>query len=326
MPTADRYLDTLVEEYLQRLKRRGKANENTVTKYRRILRNTLHVLRNADLNYTPKRIGEDEIDYLLEEAWADLSPATRRWQISIFGKFLKTTARNDVVEQMMIVWPTDNRINVDWLTPQEAVALLEAARGIERIIIHLELRLGLRRIEVRRLRVQDIGNGVIQVHGKGRGGGKWRTIAFAPDTPSELRYYMDIRERIIEEAGDINPSVKIPEQLLIYRKGSRLGAYGNTALDNILKRAAKRAGIQRPISHHTLRRSKGRFNWMAGVDLVTISESYGHSDTKQTIRYLGLTVEDLAGAEEKTFEFLQSLKTRMQGKEIAYTPAIRISR
>jgi len=326
MPSRDRYLGSLVEDYLRRLRRRGKANENTVIKYRRILNGTLRTLQEAGLRYTPRKIGEDEIDYLLEETWSDLGPSTKRWQISIFGKFLKTVAQNFVVDEMMIVWPTDNRVHVDWLSPEEAIALLEAARGVERVLIHLELRLGLRRIEVRRLRISDIEDGTIQVHGKGRGGGKWRTIAFAPDTLAELQYYERLRERLIEEARRKNPVVTVPDRLLIYRMGRRLGAYGNTALDNILKEAARRSGVQRSVSHHTLRRSKGRFNWMSGVDLVTISESYGHADTKQTVRYLGLTVEDLASAEEKTYDFLQEVRISMSGKEIAHAPVIRVSR
>lgn len=326
MPSRDRYLGTLVEDYLGRLSRRGKANQNTVTKYRRILNTTLHTLQEAGLRYTPRTIEEDEIDYLLEEAWSHLRPATKRWQVSILGKFLRTSAQNRVVDEMMLVWPADNRIHVDWLTPEEAVLLLEHARGVGRMLVHLELRLGLRRIEVRRLRTQDIEDNAMHVHGKGRGGGKYRTIAFAPDTKAELQHYEAVRERLIDEAMERDPTVEVPDRFLIYRWGRRLGAYGNTALDNILKQQAANAGIQRSVSHHTLRRSKGRFNWMAGVDLATISESYGHADTKQTIRYLGITVEDLSGAEERTYDFLQGVRGEMTGPEVANAPPIRVSR
>lgn len=326
MPSRERYLGTLVERYLTRLRRRGKASESTVDKYRRILNGALQELQEAGLRCTPKSIGEDEIDYLLEEAWDHLGPSTKRWQVSILGKFLRVSCENAVVDNMMLVWPTDNRIHVDWLTPEEAIRLMETGRGMERILVHLELRLGLRRIEVRRLRMSDIEDNAIHVHGKGRGGGKYRTIAFAPDTRAELQYLEEIRERLVEEVLERNPVAVVPDQLLIYRKGRRLGAYGNTALDSILKEAATRAGIQRPVSHHTLRRSKGRFNWMSGVDLVTISESYGHADTKQTVRYLGLTVEDLASAEEKTYDFLQRVRMSMPEKQVAHAPPIRVSR
>lgn len=56
---------------------------------------------------------------------------------------------------MQIAWPQDGRTRVDWLSPEEAVRLVDAAQGVERIVVHLELRLGLRRIEVLRLTVKD---------------------------------------------------------------------------------------------------------------------------------------------------------------------------
>jgi hypothetical protein len=41
---------------------------------------------------------------------------------------------------------------MDWLSPEMAHRTMEMAEGMERIVVHLELNLGLRRIEVLRLR------------------------------------------------------------------------------------------------------------------------------------------------------------------------------
>jgi len=52
---------------------------------------------------------------------------------------------------------------------EKAMALIDAARGVERPVIHLELRLMMRRCEVVRLTVQDKFQGVLEARGKGHG-------------------------------------------------------------------------------------------------------------------------------------------------------------
>ena len=77
---------------------------------------------------------------------------------------------------------------------------MSAAAGMERIVMHLELKIGLRRIEVLRLKVSDVGLGHLQLLGKGRLGGKTRTNPFHPDTNAELTYWFKLRDVEIEKA------------------------------------------------------------------------------------------------------------------------------
>lgn len=329
----ERYIGSLVEDYLSRLQRGGKANRNTVVKYRRILNQTLERLREEGFQHTPKRIGEEELFFLKDELWAQLKPSTNRWQLSVLGKFLKYH-ENFTLDKMMLAWPQDNRINVNWLTPEEAIKVIESAQGIERIIIHLELRLGLRRVEVMRLRPEDVvtictpngRNGYINVHGKGRGGGKWRTISYAPETPGEVHYYNSLREEMVERAREFDPDAKEPKGYIIYQKGKRLDSYGYTSMDNIVERVGERAGLDMKLAHHTLRRTCGRLQYMAGVDLVDIMENFGHSDIKQTIRYLGITVDDIQKAQEKTYQFLQRAKQEIGKMPLSPGIPMRVSR
>lgn len=320
------YAERLISEHLSKAMRRGRLSPESAKDYRRVLRYIFSSLDIAGLEWRPSRVGEKEIDFIRNDMFPCAKPETVRWYLSIFNGMLKQ-ADNDVVEKMMLGWPQNVRTNVDWLTPHEALALIKAAEGVERPVIHLELRLWFRRIEVRRLRAQDIKEDLFDVHGKGRCGGKWRSVAWGPDTLAVLLEWEEQRERMIEEARALNTRAAVPEQWIIYRKGRSLGAYGDTAIDNIVASAARRAGIERGVSNHTLRRTGGRIAYYAGVPLVEIMEGMGHTTEKQTIRYLGLRVDELKKAQERIYAYLQDLEKEKDGRELPRpVPERRISR
>jgi hypothetical protein len=54
----------------------------------------------------------------------------------------------------------------------------------------------------------------------------------------------------------------------------------------------------------------------AGVPLVDIAKAYGHAHTKQTIRYIGLTVDDLLKAQATTLTSLDQLRNGMKGSPV----------
>jgi integrase len=135
------------------------------------------------------------------------------------------------------------------------------------------------------------------------------------------------REQMIEAARSLNPNAAVPAQWIIYRRGRHLGAYGNTAIDNIVASAARRAGIERGVSNHTLRRTGGRIAYFAGVPLVEIMEGMGHTSEKQTIWYLGLRVDELKKAQERIYAYLQELEKEDKDRELLRPiPERRISR
>lgn len=131
--------------------------------------------------------------------------------------------------------------------------MLENARpGVEALVVHLKLRLWLCWIEIQRLTPEDIQemkmldpetkeefDGFIHVHGKGRGGGKWRTPPYAPETRDILREYDRQREHMIAKARELNPNVRIPldehgkEVYVICRRQGRLEAYSKSGIDSM---------------------------------------------------------------------------------------------
>jgi len=314
-----------VDAYLDKKVEHGRLSRKNADNYRPRLLMALDSLEEWGLAYTPDKIGEAEILHLLNVTFAHEKVSSRRWDMSIVSGFLEAHD-NKIIKKMELVWPQDARVHVDWLTPEEAVAMLEAARpGVERLVIHLELRLWLRRVEVRRLRPEDVQpirmldpmtdqvfEGVVDVHGKGRGGGKWRTLAWAPESKEVLEEYDRQRAAMIARARQKNPQVEVPQEYVIYEKNGKLSGYSDSGLDTIVMRVAKRAGIVRKILNHTLRRTGARMAYFARVLLVEIMEGLGHSSEKETIKYLGLTVHELGRAQAKIHSFLQGVKERMK--------------
>ncbi|MDI3483328.1 MAG: hypothetical protein PWQ88_1199 [Candidatus Methanomethylophilaceae archaeon] len=156
MPSPERYALELIDAYLEKKVRRGRLSQDNADAYSARSIIALDSLRDADLNCTPTTIRDAEIDYILNVTFGHERSRSKRWDVSILNGFLKHYG-NNIIDEMMLTWPQEGRVRVDWPSSQEAVAMLEAARpGVEELVVHLELRLWLRRVEARRLTPEDI--------------------------------------------------------------------------------------------------------------------------------------------------------------------------
>lgn len=310
MPSKERLKLHFVNDYLKARSEISGLSEKTISKYRVVLIGAVEALDKAGLNFYPRLIKKEEIIYLHLNHFVKNGKSYNRWKLAIFGGWLGWYD-NRILEKMKIPWPQDDPINVDWLEPEEAIKVKRAAKGIERLIIHFELDLGLRRIDMYRLKTSDVHSGHFSVTGKGRMGGKKRTISWNGDSQAILDEYFPLREEMIERARRLNPNVVVPEGLLIYQKGKRLGVYQLTAIDNIVARVAKRAGIVRKVTNHTLRRTCGRLLYKSGVKIEEIADILGHSDVRTTLRYLGIRLDDQRMALAKRDEFLKRIESEM---------------
>lgn len=79
---------------------------------------------------------------------------------------------------------------------------------------------------------------------------------------------------------------------LIYKKGKRSRAYGEPAINNIIKKVSMRAGLSSKVANHTLRRTCGRELYKADVPMITIANILGHSKIRTTQRYVGNRLDD----------------------------------
>lgn len=295
MPSAWWLLGKEMSKYLNEL-REGDRSEKTLEDYEWVLRYAFRGLHDAKLHVNPRKVGRKEIDYLRHEYMTG-AESYKGHNIKVLRLFLKWAGNNEIAN-MRIGFRDDGVRKCRWLKDEEAMTVRLAANGVERMIVHCELDLGMRRIEVLRLKVGDFQTGrnmnTVQIHGKGRYGGKFRTIDWHPDTAVELDAYLSVRDALVLKAKRSNPKADVPENLLIYVRSGQIHPYREGAVDEILKRLSRRTGIQ--FSNHDLRRTCGRMMWRAGVKLETIARIFGHSDTRTTMKYLGLDHEDMSDA------------------------------
>jgi len=203
------------------------------------------------------------------------SPATLSLHFNALRRFLRWAENPLAAHRGLWAVPAETTGRRRWLAPDQLARLYRAARGRERILLALEGFNGLRRVEVLRLRVKDIdfARERLRVLGKGRNGGKWRTLPMFSETSRALR-------PIARELGDDSMVVPL----------SRSGA------DLLLRRVAERAGfpgLGLQVSHHDLRRTFGRLAHKAGMDLVQLKNLYGHSSLDQTVHYIGLDEDEM---------------------------------
>ena len=198
-----------------------------------------------------------------------------------------------------IIYQADTRPRVDWLTLDEATTALNAPlSAIQHLVIVLGVCMGLRRVEMVRLRMCDIdvNNQYVNVTGKGRAGGKLRIVPFHARFMPALTGWLKDRAQIIAR------SRTAPDNVLIWfdRQHHTAEAYNavkGSGIDGLVRRASQTVGVH--FSAHTLRRTFGRLLWLAGVPVVTISKIMGHSSTEQTLTYIGANLDDMAQALDK---------------------------
>ncbi|HEV2428937.1 MAG TPA: site-specific integrase, partial [Thermoplasmata archaeon] len=172
-----------------------------------------------------------------------------------------------------------------WVTRDQLAEIYDESRGRERVHVALQGFNGLRECELLRLRWQDVqltgGIPTLAVLGKGRDGGKPRTI---PCTPTTRVVLEDWRPR--SSSG------------LVY-------GVGHSAAHGELAALGKRLELPVPLSGHVLRRSFGRIAYQAGVPLVDIRNLYGHESIEMTTYYIGVDQDAMAAGVARFDSFVR---------------------
>lgn len=251
-----------MKEYLKHCYQRGLTNE-TIKSYESTIKRVEKILTQEGLNTSPKRFGPEELGTLIR-AYRGKPDTIRKYKI--FLKF-----NDNHISFPRIPAPNPRRT---WLTMEEA-ELLRASdmKPIERMIIHLGLDLGFRRIEMARAEVNHFKGRSILVIGKGTFGGKKRYLKLTSLTKWILTDYL---------------SEKHPgKHLLTHRKGS----YTPNGITGIIWRLSKRLDI--PFSSHTLRRTFARSLREQGARIETIRDILGHSNLDETEKYIGSNINQM---------------------------------
>jgi len=294
-----------VEKMCSDLKAESTLSERTIRFYREEVNTIIKVFAENNREHTmPWQIDKADVKWLLDYyQQKGYTVQTRTGYISALRKWTSHYG-NNVVKEMKIRWPVDTRPNADWLSTAQAEKLLAIPKNpIQDILVHCELCLGMRRIEILRLTPESFSGSYVDVLGKGPQGGKPRRIPYHRDTDRVFKRYMDYRETLIKLARSQFPvSTKVPDALLIWSRGNRLYEYSRKgeSVDRYLKKLGPEIGYPE-ISNHTLRRTFGREMYLRMVkqnklSIPVIAKIMGHESTEQCEKYLGINLDDMTSA------------------------------
>ena len=232
---------------------------------------------------SPDKLGPNELRtyqaYLLTEC--KLTPGTVVNRVAALRFFfVKTLKRHQFRD--FLPYPQDRRRLPTVLSREEVARLIDAAGTLFRRTLLMTLyATGMRRSELARLKVSDIDSQrmiIRVVEGKG---GKDRDLPLSPALLETLREYWRWRK----------------PTLYMFPTRTRGRTLDQPISDKTVWIAccvaARRAGISKPITPHTLRHSWATHLLEAGTDLRTIQVLLGHVDLETTARYLHLSQRHL---------------------------------
>src|SRR6266545_4632502 len=279
-------------DWLRRLEAQQKS-ESAIVAYRVAIDDLLEWL---EANGRNVREEATIVDYLRSyQQRAGPAQATYYRRFLLLRKFLRWVSQREGVRDPFVDLepPPKPRQERDWLTPEEFRLLLDAAGRPERSLPGLAERdqltllalvtTGLRRSELCALEWRDLDlNGrkrsLLVQHGKG---GKSRRQPLPARLAHELLKLHDARQ----------PAPTDP--VFCGLAGGRLQ---ETILADIIRRATKRAGIERHVTAHTLRHTAATWLRKEVGDTRLVAEYLGHADLSTVARYAHVDRDELFAA------------------------------
>lgn len=218
-------------------------------------------------------------DYLHQRIVVDkISPSTVNQTISAF-KILQEVVLGRTWEPLKIKRPRRNQKLPVVLSLEEVERLIAVTLNLKhKAILALAYSSGVRREEAQNLKPSNIDSSRMCVNvtnGKGR---KDRQTILSKKALELLRVYYKA----------VKPSVYLFESRM--KKG---GCLSGSSFDKIVKGSAKKAGIKKKVSFHTLRHTFATHLLEQGTDLRYIQSLLGHSSSKTTEIYTHVSNKQL---------------------------------
>jgi len=281
-PSAD-YLDAYIG-YISRVRA---ASGNTVSAYRRDLKEYTEFLRERGLSMDAAESVRSYLAFLFRRG---LARTTMGRKISAVRSFSRYLVREGVIVANPcdgVPTPRSAQPIPRFLSLEEISALLDSGTG-DRPIDHRDLALwellyssGIRVSELAGLDLSDWDpdSGTIRVMGKGK---KDRIVPLGEKASTRLQGYLTSTGRW--------PHRRMETPVFLNNRGSRL------SVRSIQKRLEKRlldCGLDTRISPHILRHTFATHMLESGADIRAIQEMLGHESLETTQKYTHVTLERL---------------------------------
>lgn len=270
----DRFLDAIWME-------RG-LSENTLGAYRADLMALHQRLTDKSVNLV-KAGRADVMDYIAWRVEGGAKPRSTARQLSSFRRFYRYLLREALITDdptANIAMPKIGRALPQSLTEEEVDSLLAAPNVAEplghrdRAMLEVLYATGVRVSELINLRMSQINlnQGVLRIVGKGD---RERLIPLGDEAQDWLREFIEgARIEILLE--------RQTDYLFPTRRGDRMT---RQAFWHIIKRYARKAGVAKKLSPHTVRHAFATHLLNNGADLRVVQLLLGHSDVSTTQIY-----------------------------------------
>ena len=161
--------------------------------------------------------------------------------------------------------------------PEVRSFIKAAKKKGSRLIIELLYSSGLRVSEAVKMQLEDLNMKEHIAKVRGGKGNKDRIVILSKDWIKKYKKYLAKR--------------KIKSPFVFAKKNSQ--PFSTDAVQRLVKKSAKRAGIQKKVTPHTLRHSHATHLLEAGENIRTIQELLGHSSLATTQIYTHVSLENL---------------------------------
>jgi site-specific recombinase XerD len=265
---------------LEELQRRN-YSETTVTTYVKVVAGFAKYF-----NRPPDQLGPEEIRtyqvYLINEKKLN-AKTVRLHTAALRFFFCKTLRRPYALEE--VPYPKAPRRLPTILTQDEVVRLIDSASNLfHRTMLMTVYSTGMRRIEMCRLKVEDVDSERMVIHIRQGKGDRDRDVPLSPKLLETLReYWRWMKPKTYLFPGTVN--------------GSRADKpISPKMLWEACREAAQRAGITKAVRPHLLRHSFATHLLEAGADLPTVQALLGHASLKPTSIYLHVSERHIRAA------------------------------
>ena len=253
--------------------------ESTMYVYRPVIAHFRNFIQNRPMQQVDLKLLQDYMDL-----FADQLPSTVKRKLSTVKSLFRFARRIGALErdpsEALQTPHVPDELAAKILPRKDILLLIDAAEaGRDRVLAMLLYTAGLRASEAAGLRWEDCRqrtskDGQISVLGKGN---KRRSIRLTPEVWREL---MSIR-----------PADAAAEDFVFLSDAGWKRPLNRTTISNIVRDAARKAGLEAKVSAHWMRHGHATHAMEAGAPLPLISSTLGHTSLATTSRYLHVNPE-----------------------------------